>query len=395
MKLRYTLKNYLDATTHCSVGASFSVWFKMILGNITNIEWQFLPRVLFITLMVIIYAPMRLYERLFINRKIKNQKVEDPIFILGHYRSGTTFLHYLVGKDDKLAYASTIEAINPHTFVGNGKFSNFITNFVLPKTRPMDNLKMSPSLPFEEEFAMSNMGDASLSHGFYFPKRIQEHFNKSVLFQSAKMKAEWKKHFYFFLQKMSYKHPGKRLVLKTPANTARVAAILELFPNAKFIHIYRNPYKVYLSSEGLFENILPILSFHKVDNGLMENYILNSYKATYQNFLKDKSLLKKGQLTEVAYENFIKDPMSELDRMYKEIGMDYFEEVKPAVAEVLKEYKSYKTNKYIIDQDLKDKIYKKWSFAFEAFNYSKEGDVADGPIEFTEQQFTQLKKLTA
>jgi len=380
MKLTYNLKDYLDATTHSLVGSTLQNWVRLLIKNRKALDWRFSARILFITFLILLYTPLRIIETILFDRKCKNIKVEDPIFILGYYRSGTTFLHYVMGKDERLAFASTLQVINTHSFIGFGELVNAITRWVVPKKRPMDNLKMSPSLPFEEEFALSNMGDASLCNGFFFPQNISKYFDESVMFESVEAKEEWKKNFYFFIQKLSYKHKEKRLLLKTPANTGRLKEILEIFPNAKFVNIYRNPYKVYLSNEGFLENILPLLGFQKAKNESIESYILDSYNKTYRKFFNDKKLLKAEQYAEVAYENFIKNPIKEVGRIYQEIGLTQFATMKPEMQKVLDEYKNYKPNNYVMNEDLQEKIYSKWAVMFEHFNYDKNGSVKDAPL---------------
>lgn len=380
MKLTYNFKDYLDATTHSLVGSSLRNWINLLVKNRKVIDWKFGARIFFITLLIFLYSPLRILERLLYDKKCTNIKVEDPIFILGYYRSGTTFMHYLMAEDPGLTYASTLEVINVYSFIGFGKLVNAITRWVVPSKRPMDNLKMSPSLPFEEEFALSNMGSASLCNGFFFPQKIGKYFDDSVMFESETDKEEWKNNFYYFLQKLSYKHKGKRLLLKTPANTARVKEILEIFPNAKFVNIYRNPYRVYLSNEGLLGNILPLLGLQKAKSENIESYIFDSYMKTYNKFIEDKKLFSRGQYAEVAYEHFVKDPLKEFERMYKELNMSHFDRVRPKMQKVLDEYKNYKNNTYEIDADLKQLIYSKWEFMFKYFNYDKNGSMYDPPI---------------
>jgi hypothetical protein len=48
---------------------------------------------------------------------------------------------------------------------------------------------------------------------------------------------EWKEIYLYLLKKETLYRDGKRLVLKNPANTARVTLLLEMFPNARFVHI--------------------------------------------------------------------------------------------------------------------------------------------------------------
>jgi len=75
----------------------------------------------------------------------------------------------------------------------------------------------------------------------------------------------WKTTYDYFLKKISYKNNGKPILLKSLVNTAKIKQILDLYPNAKFIHIHRNPYDVYFSTWKLYKSILPLLSFQNVD----------------------------------------------------------------------------------------------------------------------------------
>ena len=43
---------------------------------------------------------------------------------------------------------------------------------------------------------------------------------------------------------------------QSPAHTARLKLLHELFPEAKFIHISRNPFEVYQSTSKLFMDLL-------------------------------------------------------------------------------------------------------------------------------------------
>ncbi|NHJ32092.1 MAG: sulfotransferase, partial [Asgard group archaeon] len=62
--------------------------------------------------------PFRLFERLFSARKIKKMKfTEPPIFILGHWRNGTTHLHNLMTQDERFAYFTIFRMVHPHVFL--------------------------------------------------------------------------------------------------------------------------------------------------------------------------------------------------------------------------------------------------------------------------------------
>ena len=63
---------------------------------------------------------------------------------------------------------------------------------------------------------------------------------------------QWKTAMRYFVQKLTFSK-GKKIIFKSPPHLGRVRVLLELFPGAKFIHIYRDPYKVYLSTKHMWQ----------------------------------------------------------------------------------------------------------------------------------------------
>ncbi|MDQ3566024.1 MAG: sulfotransferase [Pseudomonadota bacterium] len=60
-----------------------------------------------------------------------------PLFILGHWRSGTTLLHNLLTRDTgQFAYANTYQAVNPRTFLSTEAVNTKLFGFLVPKTQP-------------------------------------------------------------------------------------------------------------------------------------------------------------------------------------------------------------------------------------------------------------------
>ena len=157
----------------------------------------------------------------------------------------------------------------------------------------MDNLKMGTMLPKEEEFAIAAFGPESMVTGYLFPSNFLKNFRHNILFSYPNSNAEsnWKKHFDYFVRKLSFANNGKQLLLKSPANTARIKQILDLYPDAKFIHIYRNPYSVYQSYFHLFNKLLPMLSFQQISDEAIEEMIFVSYQELFEKYFNEKELI--------------------------------------------------------------------------------------------------------
>ena len=373
MNIRYRLRDYLNLTTHTALGVSLPVWIKLLWRNKFALDFQFWPKAFFVTITVLLNTPFQVWESLRYSKRISKTKVNPPVFILGHPRSGTTFLQYVLSQDPSFAFCSTTEGLMPNVFLTAGPIVEKILRAAMPATRPQDNVKVGADMPIEEEFAMGNISDTSWVHGLYFPGNIYSVFDQCVTFSDGNpnVRAHWKKHFDFFLRKLSLRYPGKTLLLKSPANTGRLKELYELYPEARFIHIYRDPVQVYLSTERLYEKVLPLLGFQKVSNEFMEDHILYAYERMYKKYFEDRKTIPSNQLVEFSYEDFVASPLDVLRKAYQLLSLGSFDTALPLFKEELKSNQDYKTNKYVaLDPALRLKLADRWKVAFDAFGYA-------------------------
>lgn len=367
-----TITNNKDAfnfTGHPCMGSSWSAWWNTMRISNFDIDPIYWPKTLFISANVLFNTPVQWVEKMRFSNAIQQVEIKSPVFILGHPRSGTTLLQYLLSKDPQFNYCTTSQALLPNVYLTMGGLLSKILQKALPDKRPMDNLKMGADMPKEEEFGIANIYARTMIQAYIFPRQMKELFDENVLFKNSAIADEWKVYFFKFCKKIAYTKQEQTLLLKSPNNTARIKQILEVFPDAKFIHIYRNPLKVFLSNERLYEKILPITSLQKINTEQVRAFILYSYKAMMQQYLETKSLIPKGNLIELAYEDFTKDPLPYFEQIYEQFYPEKFDSVKSVFEKEWKEYDNYKTNTFKIDNDLEQKIKSEWAFAFEAFGY--------------------------
>ncbi|NJM24914.1 MAG: sulfotransferase [Bacteroidia bacterium] len=218
---------------------------------------------------------------------------------MGTIAAALPFFTNMLGKDPQFAYCTTYEGVLPHIFLTAGGLTRTILQAAMPSTRPQDNVRAGANLPIEEEFALGNISNASFVHGLYFPNDLYEVFDRVVTFKGGPQQAmEWQASMMYLSQKLALKNPGKVLLLKSPSNTARVKEILEVYPDARFIHIYRNPYDVYRSTVGLFEKILPIVGLQRTTPGHMSDFVLYKYEQIHRKYLAERHLIPAGRLYE-------------------------------------------------------------------------------------------------
>jgi hypothetical protein len=163
---------------------------------------------------------------------------------------------------------------------------------------------------------------------------------------------------------------GKQLVLKNPANTARIKFLLESYPNAKFIHIYRNPYTIYLSTRYFYKKTMENFMFQNVSNFLIEDSIIKIYKDLMKCYFAEKKLIPQGNLVEIKFEDLEKDAIGQLKKIYDTLSLPGFNKCKSKIEAYLGEQKNYRKNKFQLPKETIDKVEKQWGFTIKKWDYS-------------------------
>lgn len=324
-----------------------------------------------LTFPILFYTPIVWWERFRFGRKIRETKVKAPIFIIGHQRSGTTYLNYLMCRDEQFGYLTVKESFMPWIYLTAKRHLEWMLGRAIPEKRPMDNLKLGLDLPTEPEYALGNMTVSTMLAGYMIPKRLYSVFRKTVLFDDACDKEEWKHALRYFMQKLTLKNDGKQLIIKAPENLGRVKEILEIFPDAKFIHIHRDPYRVYFSTERLYGITLPLVAMQYCSEDVVKDFIMRSYREMFDRYFEAKRLIPKGNLTEVRYDDLIGCELSELERVYNELSLEGFEAAKPFIKQEVKTYENYQTNTYNYPPERMAEIYSAWESVFDELGYAE------------------------
>ncbi|MDB4359102.1 sulfotransferase, partial [Verrucomicrobiales bacterium] len=128
---------------------------------------------------IFVREPFYALERWIYGRRLAEQKIENsPIFIVGHWRSGTTHLHNLLSQDPHFAYLSFSNMTMPFDML-LGRYLPvipYLMKLVLPRTRGIDQLPMSAQLPQEEELALGMLKGVSYYNCYFFPGHWDEYF---------------------------------------------------------------------------------------------------------------------------------------------------------------------------------------------------------------------------
>lgn len=307
------------------------------------------------------------YNKLLADKPLEN----PPVFILGHWRSGTTFVHNVLSCDKHFGYNTTYQTVFPHLMMFGQPFFKKTMSWLMPDKRPTDNMELSVDQPQEEEFALANMCPYTYYNFWFLPKYIDEYCDKYMLFDDItpeELKV-WEETFTKVIKISLWNTGGTQFLSKNPPHTGRVKELVKMFPNAKFIYLVRNPYTVFESTRSYFTNTIQPLKLQELSDEEIERNILTIYKKLYDKYEADKHLIPEGNLIEVKFEDFEADALGMSQKIYETLGLPGWEEAKTAIAQYVGSKKGYKKNKYQYADRTRQLVEEHWGDALKRWGY--------------------------
>lgn len=354
-------------------GMCFSDWIRLWGGHCFKAH----PARFGMGLILTAYTPfnslLAWIQQLRHGRKLAETKIErPPVFIIGHWRSGTTLLHELMFLDERFGSPNTYQCFAPHHFLSTEWIIPKLLSKILPKQRPMDNMEMGWDKPQEDEFALLTLGAPTPYLRMAFPNDPPpyDEFLDMDGVAPADL-ARFERLLLHFVTMLTYHSGGKQILLKSPPHTGRVAVLAKLFPGAKFVHISRNPYSLFSSTERLWDALDEAQGFTypKDRDGSRREYVFHCLERMYKGFESQRSQLEPNQICDIQYERLVADPTAELARVYQELELGDFEAVRPRIVETLAARKDYRPNVHQLDDELKATIRRRWADYFERYGY--------------------------
>jgi hypothetical protein len=271
--------------------------------------------------------------------------------------------------DERHAYPTTYECMEPNHFLLSERLFTRWLAFFAPKRRPMDNMAAGFSRPQEDEFALCMLGLPSPYLTVAFPNRppqFDEYLDLEGL--SPRALSAWKRTFLQFLKELTFKH-GKRLILKSPTHSCRIKVLLELFPDARFVHIVRDPYVVYSSTVNLWKSLYRAFSLQKATFAGVEERVLENFIRLHNKIEEGKTLVDFDRFYELHYEDLIRDPVGQMGALYDHLGLGGFEQLLPKLQKYLGDTRGYETNRYRLSDEETATITAKWGNVIRASGY--------------------------
>ncbi len=369
-----------EVYVHPLAGASFMQLVKT-MHHVGGVERGSLARLALTGVLSLINEPGRWRSRLQYGASVNRTEFkESPIFIVGHWRSGTTYLHELLSQDPSVAPATVWHTMSPRSFLAIRCLRRLYARF-LPDRRPMDSVEVTLDASYEEDAAMAALSPLSFFNCLYFPAQAERLFRQAVLFEDVDqpLVERWKRDYVWFLKAVTLDSGGRRLVLKNPPNTARIRTLLELFPDARFVHIYRNPYVVYPSTLKMRLSTIRRFGLQRTTAEAVERQVLSDYISLMQAYFDQRSLIPPDRLVELRFEDLEADPIASVRHIYQALDLSGYARAQPAMSEFVESQADYRKNQYVLDDKTRRRVEEHWGFTLDRWGYEPPGPALQQP----------------
>jgi hypothetical protein len=349
---------------------TFREWWSLLVENRFSVDPPYLSRAAFVTLASLRASYYRFREERTYGAAVAGTEILPPVFILGHWRNGTTLIHEMFIRDTQFAYPNLFEVSHPSNFLVLEPMVERMLGDAPPEKRPMDNMEITFRSPGEDESALCVASLKSPLLGLVFTLR-GAYYDRYLSFRGVPQ-AEidvWKKAIRLFLQKLTFRY-RRPVVLKSPPHTARMRLLVEMFPDARFVHVRRDPLVVFQSTMRMYEKAASEGFLQRTTRQDLEAAVLRRYRLMYEAYFEDRPLVPERQLCEVAFEDLEKDKLGEMERIYRHLGIPGWGGFQPVLERYVESLRTYEKNRHgDLPAELRDRIRREWSACFEAWGY--------------------------
>ena len=353
--------------SYLTAGMTLGRLVSVILGNRLNLSVKNLSRLLFLFQSSLWSSIFAFIEDVRFSNQINIAPVpENPVFIIGHWRTGTTLLFKLMSMDEQFTAPTLFQVAEPDSMLTSYSYYKPIMKALVKKTRPMDNVKIGMDEPQEDEYAIYRLTGSSPLEELVFPCS-KKYFVETWL-QSGHSEKEGKllkNQLTMFYKKVLYRKPGI-LLSKNPFHSFRIKLLREAFPGARFIQIHRNPCCVVPSTMNMW-NIL------QVENSL-NNMVHKHTAAEVSVLLKkliaqidaDKAALPAGCYAEIKFEDLEKETVEVVRSLYASLGLEFTTGFEQKIRDYMESGRDFRKNSFslpandsvLIHDELKDHMQK-------------------------------------
>jgi len=263
-------------------------------------------------------------------------KVKAPVFVVGHARSGTTLAHRLLCGDERFSTFRYYELMLPsltekklvragawldRTLLG-GRLEKRLQAWEARKFGPTQHIhKMGLAIPEEDDLIFQS----SCASGFWMTKL--PYLGELDFFHVDRRPAASRRRLMGYyrecVRRQLYLNGADKIhISKNPTWCGRVETLIEIFPDARFVVPYRNPYETIPSLLKLMH-----VSWKRGGNMDQEKIRESTRVMTdlsYEHYVLPEEVLARHPATRRAiidYRELVSAPRATIEKVYADLGI--------------------------------------------------------------------------
>ncbi len=280
---------------------------------------------------------LKLVELLSLHPKITHTPIEQPVFVLGLPRSGTTLLYNLLAQDPASrcmanweAFISQVPPGGTYTLATDprrkqAKWVLRVQKLLMPDLDKVH--EFTPGGPEEcTQILMQGFATQAMAGGFDVPEYSTwlTHVDHDPTYAHHKR----------VVQALHWKYPGERWLFKSPDHLAGMSSIDRFYPDARFIHIHRDPERS-VSSWASLNYVYRQPYYSSIATDRLGIQVLERLSADMDRYLSERRLISADRFYDIQYSDLMGDPIEVLRDAYAHFGLDFTEETRANMQQFL------------------------------------------------------------
>ncbi len=285
--------------------------------------------------------------------QIDDREITSPVFIIGLPRSGTTLLHALMARDPNHRWMPAWESGSPLPRPGHIDRESDPRLLEAKKHQEWlrrenpEFLKMH-HVAYDEPEECINILKSSFVSGVWWWLTGASGY---LTWLADQPYTEVYRLHLRYLKVMDAMKSAPRWLLKSPSHLAQVEVIKEVYPDAKFIHIHRDPMKSLASGASLTSAIRKTY-VDKIKLSVSGAEVANVNANVINGYLDQRDKIPDADIVDVYFQELISDPKALVEKIYRRLGFEFDDEMNSRIERYLIDNPRNKhgTHKYSLSQ---------------------------------------------
>ncbi len=284
---------------------------------------------------------------------------DDPVIIVGHWRTGSTWLHQLMSCDPRLRAPTLYDCIYPDSLFTARRYVEPLMRAAMGSRRPMDNVVLGLDEPQEDEWASFRMSGISPMERFLFPRQGRYFLlDEQALLSRGEELVRWEQALRRFVAKLQLASGGRRVLLKNPFHSLRIPILERLFPRARYVHILRDPRRVVPSTVHMWSVVGRQNAMRAAWRPPRAEEVAQGLDRLLRRCEADLAALPSERWTRLRFEDLERDPLGQLRGLYERLGLELAPLMDREIGRRLAQTANFRKNRYPADE-LRDAMVRK------------------------------------